>query len=876
MNFKLILLSVIFSTNFTSHISANISLNADSAKSTIVRHYKIIRLTTAKPIIDGMLNDECWSTGVWAGDYTQWIPNEGAKPTQKTELKLLYDDDNIYVAIRAYDNEPEKISRRAGRRDQFEGDIVGISFDSYHDHRTAFEFDLTAAGQKIDLLLYNPTNWDVSWNAVWNGDVSLEDSAWTAEFEIPFSQLRFSDATEQVWGMHCWRWIDRLQEESDWEPQSSKGPGIIFQFGELHGLNNISTAPPIEIVPYVLGEFKTFKKEPNNPFKNTGNEFLKNVGIDVKVGLSNNFTADLTINPDFGQVEADPSVMNLTAFETFYEEKRPFFLEGKNIFNFDFDGNSLFYSRRIGQSPSFHPELQENQYIDYPNNTTILSAMKLSGKSESGLAVGVLQSLTANENARISNEDNFINEDVEPLTNYLLVRLQKDYEDGNTVLGGIVTSTNRFINNSNLELLSNNAYTSGIDFLHNWNNKEYFVDAKLLGSFVDGSIESIKRLQISSARYFQRPDANHLTFDEDRKSLSGYGGSLKIGKGSGGLWRYSADVTWRSPGLELNDIGFLSVVDLIKENNSISYFVIQPVSIFRTYKISLNQINNWDFGFNHLSSGVQLNWYSEFLNNWAISTSLNYTSQNLDTRILRGGNAMLLTPEWSASLSTRTDPSKQVILNFDSQYSKANENRFDNFYLQPGMSFLPLNTFKISFSLFYEKNRNDFQYVDKTVLNNENKYILGKISQKSFGAILRLDYNITPELSIQYYGSPFTSIGKYSNFKVVTDSKAPNYYQRTSPLNTTLNENTYEVGNPLSNQIDFSFGNPDFNFYEFKSNFVIRWEYRKGSQVYFVWAQERSDFLTSENQSVNTSLNKLGKLYPNNIFLVKFNYWLDI
>ncbi|MGE5395811.1 MAG: DUF5916 domain-containing protein, partial [Candidatus Saccharibacteria bacterium] len=362
---------------------------ADSLHHTsTLKVYTTTRLTTEKPVIDGVLNDPCWQTGEWSGDFIQWIPNEGAKPSQDTKLKILYDNKNLYVAIRAYDSEPGKISRKAGRRDEMTGDIVGINFDSYHDHRTGFEFSVTAAGQKIDLLLTNPMNGDMNWNAVWYVKTGMEDSAWVAEYEIPLSQLRYSNKDEQVWGMHLWRWIDRLSEESDWEKQSLSGPGMLYSFGELRGIQGLPRSQRIEIMPYAVGKLKTFEKVPLSPFANKGRQWLGNAGLDAKIGLSSNFTADLTVNPDFGQVESDPSVMNLTAFETFYEEKRPFFLEGKNIFNFDMGDDGIFYSRRIGQAPDYRPKLQDNQYMKYPDNTSILSAVKISGKSAKGLAVG--------------------------------------------------------------------------------------------------------------------------------------------------------------------------------------------------------------------------------------------------------------------------------------------------------------------------------------------------------------------------------------------------------------------------------------------------------------------------------------------------------
>lgn len=289
--------------------------------------YTTSRLETSKPVIDGKLNDECWTKGNWAGNFRQWIPDEGAKPTYPTYFNIQYDDKNLYVAIRCHDGEPHKLLRQAGVRDEFAGEMTGVNFDSYHDYRTGFEFTVTGWGQKIDLVLFNPNNWDLNWNAVWKVKTGLEDSAWVAEYEIPLSQLRYSGKDEQVWGLHVWRWISRLQEESDWEIQSKTGPGVLFNFGELHGINGLKKSRRLEIMPYTLGDFKTIKKEPGNPFANKGRVWGGNIGLDAKIGISSNFTVDLTVNPDFGQVESDPSVMNLTAFETFYEEKRPFSLK---------------------------------------------------------------------------------------------------------------------------------------------------------------------------------------------------------------------------------------------------------------------------------------------------------------------------------------------------------------------------------------------------------------------------------------------------------------------------------------------------------------------------------------------------------------------
>lgn len=853
----------------------NESDTTSTSASKPVRIYTTTRLTTARPVIDGILNDECWKTGEWAGDFVQWIPKEGAKPSQKTQVKILYDDKNLYVALRAFDTEPQKISRKAGRRDELIGDMMGITFDSYHDHRTGFEFNVSAAGQKIDDILTNPMQSDFNWNAVWYVKTGLEDSAWVAEYEIPLSQLRYSNAKEQVWGMHIWRWIDRLSEESDWEPQTLTGPGMLYAFGELRGIKDLPKSQRIEIMPYTLGKLKTFEKVPQNPFAKNGRTWMGNIGLDAKIGLSSNFTADLTINPDFGQVESDPSVMNLTAFETFYEEKRPFFLEGKNIFKFEMGDANLFYSRRIGHTPVYKPILGVNDYLKYPDNTSILSAVKISGKSANGLAIGILQSLTANENARLYSGGKENDVRVEPLTSYTVARVQQDYNKGTTVLGGMVTATNRFINDPNLNFLNRNAFTGGIDFLTQWNQKEFFLDAKLIASSVGGSADAIQNLQLSSARYYQRPDARHIQFDPSITQLSGQGGEIKIGKGSKGLWRYSANLNWKSPGLELNDLGFMQMADLVNQETELSYFVNKPVSIFRTYSVGIHQNNYWDYQMNYLNSGFYFYTSMEFLNRWAVSPSVHYQNESIDTHLLRGGPAVLLPELWEGTLNLHSDYSKKIFASLTGDRSVAGKDNYRNSFVEASATVIPFNVLKISVSMNYSKNTDNLQYVDTKVVSGDKKYILAHLDQKTLGATFRIDYNITPELSLQYYGSPFASIGKYSAFKEVTSPRATAYSDRFLLLNTTLNGNSYTI--PASSGTpEYSIGNPDFTFNQFRSNLVFRWEYRPGSQLFLVWGNERTGWKNDYNGSIGKAMGQLRKVLPDNIFLIKVNYWFSM
>ena len=885
LQFILISLFIIFVQQeafaFTG-IFQDINLQDTAAKQTISQKqpvYTTSRLVTAKPVIDGILNDECWEKGTWAGDFHQWIPKEGAKPTYPTEFNIQYDDKNLYVAVRAYDGEPDKILRQAGVRDEMAGDIVGVNFDSYRDYRTGFEFSVTAWGQKVDLVLFNPANWDFNWNPVWKVKTGLEDSAWVAEYEIPLSQLRYSRQDEQVWGLHVWRWITRLQEESDWEIQSKTGPGMMYNFGEFRGIKGLKKSRRLEIMPYTLGDFKTMKKEPGNPFAEKGRVWGGNAGLDAKIGISSNFTIDLTVNPDFGQVESDPSVMNLTAFETFYEEKRPFFLEGLTIFDYKFDNQSLFYSRRIGHAPSRPVSPNDNLFVKAADQTSILSAVKLSGTTSKGLSVGLIQSVTANEFARLSDKDgNRSSVKVEPLTSYTVARVQKGYNAGNTVIGGILTSTNREIEDKNLASLSSNAYTGGLDLLTHWKDKEFYLDARLIGSYIDGSKDAIALLQQSSARYYQRPGADYLKYDTTATHLSGYGGKFLIGKGSKGFWKYSTGTTWLSPGLELNDLGYLNTADEINQQNEVSYLINQPVSIFLTYDLSLEQFNTWNFNGQYLGSGGHLSFTSSFKNQWSFAANLIFHSKSLDTKILRGGYEIIMPYSITAFGSLGTDPSKKFTASLAYSYEYRGNNSAVSYQFQPGITYRPINNLKIGLTVNSIDNRDDLQYIATNYNVSGNRYILGTIDQKTLGLTFRVDLNLTPEFSIQYYGSPFISLGSYSQLKYITDPKAKTFGDRFELYqDPVLSDGSYQLFDYNNGpRADYSVGNPDFNFHEFRSNLVAKWEYRLGSFIYLVWSSERSGITDASHASIGDSYKQLKSIFPNNIFLIKLNYWFTL
>lgn len=815
------------------------------------------------PVIDGKLNDTCWNQGEWQTNYTQFTPVYKSGPSRKTNLKILYDDKSIFVAIRAFDNMAD-ISRRLSRRDNFAGDIVGVHFDSYFDRKTAFEFDLTSAGQKLDLWVSND-GWDINWNAVWDGKVSYEDSAWTAEFEIPFSQLRYGPSEEQVWGLNSWRMIDRLQEEDHWNLVAKDGTGLVYTFGELHGLKELKKVSRMELAPYISVKLTTDRKETGNPFSKTA-AFKGVGGLDAKIGITNNFTLDAAINPDFGQVEADPSVMNLSAFETYFEEKRPFFIEGKNIFDFSFDNDLLFYSRRIGHAPSYIPAFST---VSMSENTTIGGAFKLSGKTEGGLSLGLIESVALKEMADIYDNNKEIKQTAEPLTNYFIGRFQQDFDGGNTTAGGIFTHTHRAIGDNYLNFLSRDALTYGFDFTKYWDDRKYFFELKAVGSNITGDEDAISRLQTSSARYFQRPGIKGAVLDTLRTVLNGYGASIKIGKWSKGHWRFNEEFIMRSPGLELNDLGFMPVTNIMKNNTNISYHEIENSWMFKTYSINLQQQNGWNAAGSGLYSLISLSAECEFMNGWAAQLRGGYKFRITDEQLLRGGPSVKMPDVAEYSWWFHSNGSKELYLSFSGNYNHGLEGSSEYFRIASEISYRPRPDLVLSLQPSYNRNLDALQYIgrfDRT--SSEKKYLLGTVDNRNLGITFRIDLAVTPELTIQYYGSPFVSVGKYSDFKEVLQPLDPQYNNRFTILLPEKNGLQY-------NFAGYAINNPDFNYEQFRSNFVLRWEYKAGSTVYLVWGQERTAFEQAGSFSFNQGLKTMSGLFPKNIFMIKFNYWFS-
>lgn len=852
------------------------------------RIYITRRVQGAAPVIDGRLNDAVWEIVEWSGGFIQRAPYYGQKPSQETQFKILYDAKNLYVGIRAFDTEPKKIDARMARRDKFAGDWVEINIDSYFDHRTAFSFTTTAAGVKGDeAVTDNGSTWDPSWNPVWYTRTARDDQGWTAEMKIPFSQLRFGFKEKHTWGIQLNRRFFRKEERSCWQPIPQDAPGWVHLFGELRGIEGINAPHLVELYPYASGKYQTFAKEEGNPFA-TGSSLGLDGGLDGKIGLFSNMTLDFTVNPDFGQVEADPSEVNLTAFETYFPEKRPFFIEGKDILNFqvtggdgDFSSDNLFYSRRIGRAPRYVPGTGDHEFMDFPENTKILAAAKLTGKTKKGLSFAIMESLTAKENAQIDFFGQRRYQTVEPFTNYFALRLQKDYRQGDTRVGGMFTAANRDINDTALDFLHRSAYSGGIDFYHSWKNKTYYFSVKTLFSHVRGSQRAILETQQASARYYQRPDAGHISVDPDRTSLTGHGGTISVGKEGSGHFLYSAGVTWRSPGLELNDMGYLRSADRIMQWIWVGNRYWKPFAIFHEIWINFNQYQSWDFGSTRLFSGGNINGSIQFKNYWQLGGGIERESRGISTTELRGGPSLITPSEWDQWFYISTDIRKKVrfSLEMSNEWSENNAERETE--LSGGITINPGNTLMLSVVPSFSRNKNQLQYVDTVDYHDGARYIFAQIDQKTFALTLRFDISITPDLTIQFYGQPFISAGKYTDFKKITQPRASSFNDRFhvytgSEIEYDPGAEIYRFDENRDGKMDYQVDQPNFNFLQFRSNLVIRWEYKPGSTIFLVWSQGRTGSDTDGNFSFSNNWRDLFDLVPRNVFLIKFTHGFNL
>ena len=840
-------------------------------------------------VIDGMLTETCWSGTDGFKDFIQRDPVEGAAPTEKTEIKLAYDVNSLYLAAKMYDSSPDSIMVRLTRRDDWtDCDNIMLCLDPYNDKRSGYYFALNAAGTQLDGVFYNDSWDDGTWDGVWEGKVHKSVDGWTAEMKIPFSQMRFNQSDSMIWGIDFRRIIGRKNEYDYLVFIPKKESGFVSHFASLKGLENISGGGKVEILPYVTGKAEYLQYENGDPF-NDGSSYIPGIGADLKMGIGSNLNLNATVNPDFGQVEIDPAVINLSDVETFYEEKRPFFIEGSTIFNFGYGGAQnywgfnwggadFFYSRRIGRHPQGSiPD--DADYSDYPEGTHILAAGKLTGKIGDSWNVGTIQNITKREYSRISTDGVRSETEIEPLSYYGIFRGQNEFGGGKQGLGFISTAALRDFKDDRLrDEINKSALTFGLDGWTFLDSSKTWVLAGWTGmTSVSGNQQRMIDLQESSRHYFQRPDANHVSVDSNRTSLTGYAGRLVLNKQKGNFFVNTA-FGFINPAFDVNDLGFLYRADIINWHAGAGYYWSDLNNIYRYLEIGAAVFQNYDFGGNKIWEGIFHFGNIQFLNYYSINWDLAYNPQTLNNNKTRGGPLTLNKPGYQVDLSFYSDSRKDWVLNLGGGTYQINPSFqwFVNFSIE----FRPVPNISFNVSPQFERVFEFAQYVDTfddpLATNTYGKrYVFGELNQKTLSASIRLNWTFTPNLSLQLYVQPLISSGNYSNFKELAAGRTYDfnvYGENGSAFNPETNIADPDGNGPAQ---PFEIDNPDFNFKSLRGNAVLRWEYLPGSVVYFVWTQTRSESEEIGDFRFDESFSKMISAEPDNIFMIKLTYWLN-
>ena len=838
--------------------------------------------------IDGKLAEIVWQRDGESG-FTQRDPNEGEPPTQKTEIWIAYDDGALYVAARMFDHAPDSIVARIGRRDADPtSDWITFGVDSYHDKRTGFYFGVNPAGSIKDGTLMNDEWSDDSWDGVWEVATSIDDRGWTAEFRIPYSQLRFTKQDEYVWGMNFERKIARRQEVDFLVMVPKKESGGVSRYADLVGIKEISPQQRFEIIPYLSSSGKFLVHDPGDPFHG-GGIYSQSLGADINVGLGSNLTLNATVNPDFGQVEVDPAVVNLTQFETFFQEKRPFFVESSDYFSFGNGGANnnwgfnwgnpnYFYSRRVGRPP--RGSVQHNGYEDIPDRTHIIGAGKLTGKIAEGWSLGVLQSFTAREYGKVEDASGSRYADVvEPFASYTVVRSLRELNEGRQGIGIIGTASLRDLNqNYLLDNFNRRTYSFGIDGWTNIDEDRTWVTTGWVSTtHVEGTTERLIQLQQAPLHYYQRPDAPQVSFDSSATSLNGYAGRIAVNKQKGNL-QFNSAVGMITPGFDSNDMGFLFRTDILNAHVVVGYQWFEPDGTFRKKGFNIATFRTYDFAGRRSGEGYFLFWNAQFMNYWRINGNISFNAATYDHRNTRGGALMKTTNGYFGSVYASTDSRDPMVVEAGIEGGRTESGGYGG-SISWGIEWKPSPGVSVSFSPEIGRDITIAQWVtnvtDTTATSTYGtRHVFGRIDRRDISAGIRLDWTFTPKLSLQLYMQPLFSVGSYSDFKELAQPGTYTfklYDEGASTITDTNGVFTVDPDGPGPAQ-PFSFDNPEFNFKSLRANVVLRWEYLPGSTIFLVWSQDRTNSDDAGIMRVRRDLSTLLSSTPNNVFLLKIAY----
>jgi hypothetical protein len=833
------------------------AMSADERR--VVLATEAVAIPATSPIIlDGRFNEEIWHKAPVVSEFLQREPAEGQPPTMRTEARMAYDEVALYVAVAAFDTDPDRLVGILTRRDQRSpSDWIRIVVDSFYDRRSAYEFGVNPVGVKTDRYYFNDGQSDDSWDAVWDVEVDRDGDGWRAEFRIPFSQLRFNNLSGGPVGFAVIREVGRLAETVTWPLLSRNANGFVSQFGEMRGLQMGGAPKKFEILPYTVADLRTGPDEPDNPLTNPTDPGAA-VGLDMKYAVTSGLTLTATANPDFGQVEADPAVVNLGAFETFFSERRPFFVEGSGTFRFNMDCNDgsctgLFYSRRIGRAPQGSADTEDDEYSKQPDSATIIGAGKLTGRL-GGFSIGALSAVTAREDAEIAGDAlaGRRMQTVEPLTSYTVVRARKEFANQSS-LGFMTTATTRQLD-ADVDFLAGNAVAGGVDY--DWRlSPAYNITGYWAGSRIAGSSAAIQRLQENSVHGFQRPDADYVDLDPSATTLSGHGGSVAFGKIAGETLRFNSHVGYKSPGFDSNDLGFMRRADERTQSNWVQWRDFTPGKYVLTRNFNINQYSAWNFGGDRLYLGSNINSHWTFTNYFNIGAGVNLDAAPFRDRVTRGGPGVLGNPGKNLWYYFNTDNRKALQFYYNGGHwaDRHDSKRHD---LSPGFNWRASSSMSLNMSLRLNFNQDHSQWVENEDVDGATRYVFGRIDQKTVSLNTRFNYTMTPNLSLQVYAEPFVSAGDYSDYKELVDGRAERYQDRYR---------AYAYA-----------GNADFNIRSFRTTNVLRWEYKPGSALFLVWQQGRSDSQEYGDFRFGRDFSGVFSAPSHNAFLVKFSYWLNM
>jgi len=807
--------------------------------------------------IDASNSDPVWRTAPVISDFIQFAPTEGSPPSFRTAFQVAYDDRNLYVFVRMYDPHPDSIMRALTRRDvRGPSDQIKVMIDSYNDGRTGFEFAVNPDGVKRDYAMFDDGAEDDSWNGVWDVATAVDSLGWTAEFRIPLSQLRYADAPEHTFGFGVWRDIERYKERVSWPAYSREKSGLVSQLGRLSGITGLTTARRLEVTPYTVARNVSQAREAGG-FER---EQQLAIGGDLKYGITPNITLDATVNPDFGQVEADPAVLNLTAFETFLQERRPFFVEGTGLYQFQLNcyivndcstNEGLFYSRRIGRSPSLRGVYGDARTA---TSTPIAVATKLTGRTGRGFSFGLLDAVT-------QHEPGTENRTVEPRTNYAVLRAAQDLRGGESGVSLIATAVNRSLDEWTEPYLHRGAYAAGASFRHRFHNREYELAGSLTASHVTGAPEVIARTQQNAAHYYQQP-GDDLEFDPTRTSLSGHAQQVKFGRYGGDLVRFETSFVRQSPGFEVNDLGFLRRADYQNWSTWAQLRWNRPTSWYQWLTINGNHWRAWNTSGRRIENAVNGNMHVGLNNNWNLhaGATINNLGETFCDRCTRGGPAMRLSRGLSSWAGVNGDDRMKLVPSLWFNYGKSDEGRSNYNAINPSVSLRLMTQLQASLSAnLYRESTDRMWFGNFTDDDNVTHYSFARLRYRELSMSVRLNYTMRPNLTLEFYGQPFMATGEYTSFREVSSTpEAADYDARYVPFMPPAEAQTA------------------FNTKQLRTNAVVRWEYLPGSTLYLVWAHGRQGNIAGEpDQPWGEGLSDIFDLRPDNTFLIKVAYWLS-